>query len=239
MTLNLKLMHGDFLFIHVHLNTVCTSMISCKHKWNCWALIRTVRFANTPILCSIFRDCICELTEMTQSATGFLRALSAVSLSLLRSIAVICSMLNTFSSSMYITTTYNTRVLKDKNSSQSLHSRTLCLALKEGFTAKTRPLNNAGTMWSVSSQRDVFARAKWMLGFSFSYSPLCPSCPMASVTGHKPDWTSSSGQKDLKTPGHGNAWILGQCYCNGWPSVFQSEQKTWSQKWRLHENTRE
>ncbi len=48
-------------------------------------------------------------------------------------------------------TTYNTRVLKDKNSSQSLHSRTLSLALKEGFTAKTRPLNNAGTMWSVSS----------------------------------------------------------------------------------------
>lgn len=43
------------------------------------------------------------LTEMTQSATGFFRALSAVSFSLVRSMAVTCSMLNTFSSSMYVT----------------------------------------------------------------------------------------------------------------------------------------
>lgn len=42
-------------------------------------------------------------TEMTQSATGFLSADSAVSFSLVRSIAVTCSILNTFSSSMYMT----------------------------------------------------------------------------------------------------------------------------------------
>lgn len=42
-------------------------------------------------------------TEMTQSATGFLRAASAVSLSLVSSIAVTCSMLNTLSSSIYMT----------------------------------------------------------------------------------------------------------------------------------------
>lgn len=43
------------------------------------------------------------LTDTTQSATGFFSALSAVSFSLVNSIAVTCSMLNTFSSSMYIT----------------------------------------------------------------------------------------------------------------------------------------
>lgn len=42
-------------------------------------------------------------TEMTQSATGFLRAASAVSFSLVSSMAVTCSMLNTFSSSIYMT----------------------------------------------------------------------------------------------------------------------------------------
>lgn len=43
------------------------------------------------------------LTDTTQSATGFLSACSAVSFSLVSSMAVTCSMLNTFSSSMYIT----------------------------------------------------------------------------------------------------------------------------------------
>lgn len=43
------------------------------------------------------------LTEMTQSATGFFSALSAVSFSLVSSMPVTCSMLNTLSSSMYIT----------------------------------------------------------------------------------------------------------------------------------------
>lgn len=40
------------------------------------------------------------LTDTTQSNTGFFRALSAVSFSLVRSMAVICSMLNSFSSSI-------------------------------------------------------------------------------------------------------------------------------------------
>jgi hypothetical protein len=43
------------------------------------------------------------LTEITQSFTGFFSAFSAVSFSLVRSMALICSMLKTFSSSMYIT----------------------------------------------------------------------------------------------------------------------------------------
>ncbi|TNN47271.1 hypothetical protein EYF80_042537 [Liparis tanakae] len=42
------------------------------------------------------------LTEMTQSATGFFSALSAVSFSLVSSMPVTCSMLNTLSSSMYM-----------------------------------------------------------------------------------------------------------------------------------------
>lgn len=44
-----------------------------------------------------------KLTETTQSATGFFSAFSAVSFSLVSSMAVTCSMLKTFSSSMYIT----------------------------------------------------------------------------------------------------------------------------------------
>ena len=43
------------------------------------------------------------LTEITQSATGFFSAFSAVSFSLVRSMALTCSILKTFSSSMYIT----------------------------------------------------------------------------------------------------------------------------------------
>lgn len=57
-----------------------------------------------------------KLTEITQSATGFFRALSAVSFSLDRSIAVTCSILKTFSSSKYITykTSQNTQMLQHK-----------------------------------------------------------------------------------------------------------------------------
>lgn len=43
------------------------------------------------------------LTEITQSVTGFLRLFSAVSFNLVNSMAVICSTLNRWSSSMYIT----------------------------------------------------------------------------------------------------------------------------------------
>lgn len=91
---------------------------------------------------------------MTQSATGFLRALSAVSLSLVRSIAVICSMLNTFSSSMYIT--YNIQHTSAKAQEQltmlltfTAQQNAEVLASQEEFAARTRSLNNAGTMWCV------------------------------------------------------------------------------------------
>lgn len=177
-----------------------------------------------------------KLTEMTQSATGFLRALSAVSLSLVRSIAVTCSMLNTFSSSMYIT--YNN--IRDDTTAEafthSLHNRTLCLALQEGFAAKARALNNAG---ADQSSHNVLCLHMMAIASRFAWSrlsaiPLCPLCPMASVPGHKRDWIACSGQMDLRMPDHGNAWILGRCFCSWWPSVFQRRQKKRArlQTWR-------
>lgn len=53
------------------------------------------------------------LTDTTQSATGFFSALSAVSFSFVNSMAVTCSMLNTFSSSMYITFKVQSRHIQE------------------------------------------------------------------------------------------------------------------------------
>lgn len=46
---------------------------------------------------------VSQLTEITQSATGFFKALSEVSLSLANNMPVICSIANSLSSSRYLT----------------------------------------------------------------------------------------------------------------------------------------
>lgn len=80
------------------------------------------------------------LTEMTQSATGFFSALSAVSFSLVSSIPVTCSTLNTFSSSRYITWKHQEfKCLKNKKTSKKI---TVYYFEKEGTIKKQKTKKN-------------------------------------------------------------------------------------------------
>lgn len=109
---------------------------------------------------------------MTQSATGFLRALSAVSLSLVRSIAVTCSMLNTFSSSMYIT--YNSiREHTTAEAQERLTNIHTFIAQQIYKKALLPKLDNAGTNISqhVLSAHAAEIRFAWSrLTFIYLYA---------------------------------------------------------------------